>query len=157
MFKEYVREGMTVMDIGCGLGFFSITLAKMVGKKGKVISVDLQKGMLDRLMKRAKKAEVTNIIETHQCSENRIGIKDKIDFALAFWMVHETPDPFSFLKQIYEILKPVGILYIAEPKHHISQKSFEKMVNSVQKIGFQVIDKPTVFMSYALVVRKTEE
>ena len=56
MFKKYVHEGMTVMDIGCGLGCFSIDLAKMVGKEGKVYSVDLQKGMLDRLMKRAKRA-----------------------------------------------------------------------------------------------------
>ncbi len=65
MFKEYMREGMSVIDIGCGFGCFSIGLAKMVGKKGKVYSVDMQKGMLDRLMKRAQKAGVADIIETH--------------------------------------------------------------------------------------------
>ena len=45
----FVKEGMTVLDVGCGPGFFSVELAKLVGRTGKVISVDLQQGMLDML------------------------------------------------------------------------------------------------------------
>lgn len=157
IFKEYIKEGMSVMDLGCGLGCFSIGLAKMVGKRGKVYSVDLQKGMLDRLMKRAGKANIADIIETHQSSSDKIGINKKIDFALAFWMIHETPNPDIFLEQIYDILKPDGILFLAEPKHHISQKKFEDMVNSAKKIGYQVIDKPNVSMSFGLVLKKREK
>ncbi len=156
MFKEYVREGMTVMDLGCGLGCFSIGLAQIVGKKGKVYSVDLQKGMLDRLMKRAGKANVADIIETHQCSADKIGINEKLDFALAFWMVHETPDALVFFKQIYALLKPSGVLFIAEPKHHISQKKFEEMVDSVHKIGFQIINEPKIIMSRTVVLSKEQ-
>lgn len=156
MFKEYVKERMSVMDIGCGLGFFSIGMAKMVGKKGKVYAVDLQKGMLDRLMKRAKKANVADIIETHQSSADKIGIESKLDFALAFWMIHETPNPDIFLGQIFALLKPDGILFLAEPKHHISQKKFEKMIISAKKIGYQIIDKPKVAMSFGLVLKKAK-
>ncbi len=157
MFKEYVKEEMTVTDIGCGLGFFSIGLARMVGKKGKVYSVNLQKGMLDRLMKRAGKANVADIIKTHQCSADKIGIENKLDFALAFWMIHETPNPEICLKQIYDLLKPDGILFLSEPKHHISKKYFEKMVNSVQKIGFQIISKPKIIMSRTVVLSKEQK
>ena len=156
LFHEYVKEGMTVMDIGCGFGCFSIGLAKMVGKNGKVYSVDLQKGMLDRLLKRAKKSGVAEIIQTYRCSENKIGIKDKLDFALAFWMVHETPDISDFLKQIYALLKPDGVLFLAEPKHHISQKDFEETIKSVQKIGFQIFSKPEIMMSRTVVLSKTK-
>ena len=64
----YVREGMTVLDIGCGMGFFSIPLAQMVGAAGKVICVDMQEKMLKRLEKRAQKAGVSARIETRLCS-----------------------------------------------------------------------------------------
>ncbi len=47
MLAGYVKPGMTVMDIGCGMGFFSIGMARMVGEEGAVISVDLQQQMLD--------------------------------------------------------------------------------------------------------------
>jgi ubiquinone/menaquinone biosynthesis C-methylase UbiE len=40
--KPYIEEGMTVLDIGCGPGFFSIDMAQMVGKTGRVIAADLQ-------------------------------------------------------------------------------------------------------------------
>ena len=44
--RPYLKEGMTVLDIGCGPGFISIDMAQMVGESGQVISVDLQEGML---------------------------------------------------------------------------------------------------------------
>jgi len=154
IFKEFVQEGMTVMDIGCGFGCFSIGLAKMVGKEGKVYSVDLQKGMLDRLMKRAQKAGVVDIIETHQCESYKIGLDARLDFALAFWMIHETPDALNFLKQIYNILKPDGILYVAEPKKHVHPKEIDELAAAAEKIGYRVIGRPKVSMSFVLVLKK---
>ena len=157
MFKEYVREGMTVMDIGCGLGCFSIGLAKMVGRKGKVYSIDLQKGMLDRLKKRAVKAGVADIIETHQCYADKIGIEEKLDFALAFWMIHETSDYVNFLKQIFYLLKPRGILYLADPKMHVSLPFFDETISAAEKIGFTVIKRPKIALSWAIVLTRNSK
>ena len=154
MFKEYVRKGMTVMDLGCGLGCFSIGLAKMVGKTGKVYSVDLQKGMLDRLMKRAGKAGIADIIETHQCESHKIGLDARLDFALAFWMIHETPDALDFLKQIHDLLKPGGILFLADPKMHVSLTFFNETISAAEKIGFKVIERPKIAMSWAVVLSR---
>lgn len=154
MFKEHIRAGMTAMDIGCGLGHFSLGLAKMVGEKGRIFSVDLQKGMLDRVELRAKKSGLNNIIQTLRSTTGKIGLDKTLDFVLAFWMVHEIPNPDNFLKQIYGLLKPEGILFIAEPKWHTGKKSFQKLIDSVQKIGFHIIDKPQVSLSYAMVLKK---
>jgi ubiquinone/menaquinone biosynthesis C-methylase UbiE len=84
---------MTAMDIGCGMGFCSIAMARMVGNEGKVISVDLQQKMLDVLLKRARKAGVAERIETHRCEADSLGVDTAVDFVLAFMMVHEVPVP----------------------------------------------------------------
>ena len=154
MFREYVKEGMSVMDIGCGLGCFSIGLAKMVGKRGKVYSVDLQKGMLERLMKRAEKANVSDIIHIHQCSADKIGIENKLDFVLVFWMIHETPDALDFLKQIHTLLNPDGILFLSDPKMHVSKECFDETIAEATKIGFQIISKPKIIMSRTVILSK---
>ncbi|MCW9096800.1 MAG: methyltransferase domain-containing protein, partial [Ignavibacteriaceae bacterium] len=60
--KPYIKEGMTVLDLGCGPGFFSIELAKMVGSSGKVITADLQKGMLEKLKEKIKGTQLENRI-----------------------------------------------------------------------------------------------
>ena len=47
--SPYISEGMTVLDFGCGPGYFTIDMAQMVGKTGRVIAADLQEGMLQKL------------------------------------------------------------------------------------------------------------
>lgn len=92
----YIREGMKVLDIGCGPGFFSIEIAKMVGKNGKVFSVDLQEGMLQKLRNKIIGTELEEIIKPIKCEENKIIVPEKVDFILAFYMVHEVQDKEGF-------------------------------------------------------------
>ena len=54
----HVNSGDTVIDIGCGPGFFSIPLATMVGPRGRVVAVDLQQGMLDLARSYAEEQKV---------------------------------------------------------------------------------------------------
>ena len=49
--KPYVEEGMTVLDVGCGMGFFSLPLANLVGEKGRVVCIDLQEKMIKGLLR----------------------------------------------------------------------------------------------------------
>jgi ubiquinone/menaquinone biosynthesis C-methylase UbiE len=87
--KPYVKEGMTVLDFGCGPGFFSVGLAQMVGKAGRVIAADLQEGMLQKLSDKIKETELEDRIRLHKCEEDKIGISENVDFVLAFYIVHE--------------------------------------------------------------------
>ena len=87
----HVQPGMTAMDFGCGMGLFSIAMAKLVGDGGRVIAVDLQQKMLDVLQKRAAKAGVADRITTHRCTAVSVGRSEPIDFALAFYSAHEVP------------------------------------------------------------------
>ena len=50
----YIKEGMTVLDVGCGPGFFTIEMARMVGKSGRAIAADMQEGMLQKVKEKIK-------------------------------------------------------------------------------------------------------
>ena len=64
--RGLVHEGETVIDIGCGMGYLSLPLARMVGVKGRVICVDLQKEMLETVRKRAERAGLTDVMTFRQ-------------------------------------------------------------------------------------------
>ncbi len=137
IFTPYLGEGMTAIDIGCGLGYFSICMAKIVGEQGKIIAVDVQQKMLDILKKRAIRAEVFERISTVCCDQKNIGINEEVDFALIFWMAHETPDEFHLLEQVRAILKKSGKLLLAEPKLHVTASEFKKNSICRARFGFQ--------------------
>ncbi|MGB6852381.1 MAG: class I SAM-dependent methyltransferase, partial [Thermoanaerobaculia bacterium] len=70
----YVRQGMTVLDVGCGMGHFSLGLARMVGSDGRVIAVDLQPEMLEVLSARANKEGLDERIRLHRCQKDELGV-----------------------------------------------------------------------------------
>ncbi len=110
-----VKRDMTVADIGCGLGFYTIELARLVGPGGKVLAVDLQAEMLKWAQKKARKAGLSDNIEFIQCSRDDIKIPQEVDFALTMWVVHEMPARERFFRQLYEVLKPNGRYLLAKP------------------------------------------
>jgi len=152
LFGRYVDEGMTVMDVGCGMGIFSIGMAKMVGESGRVISIDMQQQMLDVLRKRAGKAGVAQRISAVLCEADEIGVEAKCDFILAFWMIHEVADPERFFRQIRARLKPGGKLLVAEPKFHVSPTEYRAMLKTAQGAGFKISAAPRIPMSRGAVL-----
>jgi ubiquinone/menaquinone biosynthesis C-methylase UbiE len=96
--RPYIAEGMTVLDVGCGPGFFSIAMAQMVGKSGRVIASDLQEGMLQKVKAKINGTELEERIVLHKCEENKIGLSESVDFVLLFYMVHEVPNKVVFFQ-----------------------------------------------------------
>jgi len=156
----YVREGMTVVDIGCAMGFFSLPLARMVGANGKVICVDVQEKMIRSLEKRSQKAGLSGRIETLICNNNSLGLDDfeeKIDFALASAVLHEVPDVAGFFSEIHKALKPAGRLFVAEPKGHVSEKDFETTVSFAEQNGFTVADRLEIKRSRTVLLTRISQ
>ena len=137
IFSDYVKEGMTVMDIGCGMGYFTLGLAELVGDSGKVIAVDLQQKMLDITLKRATKNGVAQRIILHRADPTSICVTTPVDLILAFWMVHETPDPEKFFAETVSILKSTGKIIYTEPAFHVSDKQYRKILSAAQKSGLK--------------------
>jgi ubiquinone/menaquinone biosynthesis C-methylase UbiE len=150
----YIKEGMRVLDLGCGPGFFSVDLAHMVGRSGRVIASDLQEGMLARLRDKIRNTELADRIILHRCEENKIGLSTPVDFVLTFYMVHEVPDQEQFFVELGAILKPTGLVLIVEPPIHVSRKAFAETINKAQAAGFIPVERPRIFLSKAMVLKK---
>jgi ubiquinone/menaquinone biosynthesis C-methylase UbiE len=151
--KPYLKEGMTVLDVGCGLGFFRVPIAELVGRKGKVIAADLQDGMLQKLSAKIKGTELEQKIVFHKCEADTIGIKDKVDFIFAFYMVHEVTDKEEFLKELKSLLNVNGLIFIMEPKFHVSKSAFNKMVQFAESIGLKRVEEPGLFFSRTVLLK----
>ena len=153
--KPYIQPGWTVLDVGPGMGYFTISLARLVGDTGKVIAADLQRQMLNGIHRRALRAGVKNRIVLHQSTPGSIGVKEPIDFCLCFWMLHEVPDRTAFLREIFTLLKSGGLLLLVEPKIHVSSSSFKISVDISNKIGFKEVERPGIFLSYPVLLKKS--
>ena len=137
---QYAREGMTVLEIGPGMGFFTIPAAVLVGARGRVITVDVQDKMLKVLMRRAQKYGVAELIDARVCSPDDIGVADPIDVCLVINVAHEAPDVRALFGQIRSILKPDGKVLLVEPMHHVSEADFQVTLDQAAAAGFEVVE-----------------
>jgi ubiquinone/menaquinone biosynthesis C-methylase UbiE len=142
--SPYISEGMTVVDIGPGMGFFTIPAARMVGEAGKVIAVDIQEKMLRSLIKRAEKTGVANRIITRVCKADSLGIIEPIDLCLAFNVIHEVPNARVLLFEISRLLKPSGKLFVMEPQGHVSAADFQITLALASEAGLKLIGEPKI-------------
>ena len=150
----FLREGMIALDLGCGPGFFSIEMARMVGKSGRVIASDLQEGMLRKLAVKVRGTELEERITLHLCQPDRIGVPEAVDFILAFYMVHEVPDRESFFREVASLLKPGGQVLVVEPPFHVSRKAFAETIRLARSAGLTPAEAPTVPLSKSVTLRK---
>jgi ubiquinone/menaquinone biosynthesis C-methylase UbiE len=145
---------MTAMDFGCGMGFFAIPMARLVGEGGSVLAVDLQQKMLDVLRKRAARAGLADRIRTHRCEADALGVGQPVDFALAFYSAHEVPDLRRLLTELHGCLRTGGRLLVVEPVGHVSAAAFEEMVSMAEAMGLALDARPRICLSRAAALVK---
>ena len=154
LLAPWLKPGMTAVDIGCGMGYFTVGLARLTGPGGRVIAVDLQQQMLDVLQRRARRAGMADRIVLHRCQKDSLGVEGPADFVLTFWMAHEVPDKHRFFGEIFSLLKTGGQLLLVEPKFHVTLKSLERTLAVCRETGFGLQEEPTIALSRAYLMRK---
>ena len=153
--SPYIKPGMKILEVGPGMGFFTIPMAQMLKGKGKTYAIDLQEKMLSTLNKKLIKKQLNKIVETRLCSSDSLNIQDldnQIDLTLLFYVVHEVPDQIHFFQEIKKAMKPGGKIFIAEPKGHVTEENFNKMVGVLREMKFEVVERLRVHKSYSVVV-----
>lgn len=154
-----MKKGYTAVDIGCGPGFFTCPMAEMAGEEGRVIAVDLQDEMLEKLRQRAGETGLLYRIEICRADVGslNVGLKEGADFVLAFYMVHEVTDKGSLFKQIHEMLKPGGKLLIIEPGFHVKKDEFHRTLEYASAGGFEVTESRCGLMDMKAVLMRSRE
>lgn len=158
--SPYVREGMTVLEVGPGMGYFTLALACLVGQSGLVVCVDVQERMLSTLRKRARRAGVEERLSLVQATEDSLRTESfagKIDFALAFAVVHEVPDQAKLFEQIGQALKPGGLLLFSEPTGHVTPEDFRISTDLARSKGLTEERVLFIKKSHAVLLRKSSQ
>ncbi len=132
-----LKPGMTVCDLGCGNGYYSLAMAKQVAPDGKVLAVDIQPEMLHLLELRSKEMNVQNIEPILGTPADPKLPANSVDLLLLVDVYHEFSHPVQMLAGIRESLKPKGLVALLEyreedksvpikPLHKMSKKQILK-------------------------------
>jgi ubiquinone/menaquinone biosynthesis C-methylase UbiE len=114
--KFPLKEGMAVVDYGCGPGRYTLPIARLVGPKGKVFAIDIQPLAISTVRKKAARESLTNI-EAILIDSDNTGIQSSsIDLVLFVDTLHQIGDCDALFREIHRILKQDGILFM-DPGH----------------------------------------
>ena len=155
----YVGEGMLVLEPGPGMGFFTLELARRVGASGRVVAVDIQPQMLNGLRRRARKAGLLERIDVRLAEADSLRLTDlaaKVDFVLAFAVVHEMPNANSFFSEAAKALKPGASLLLVEPAGHVSDAHFQEELTLAAQAGLRLVNCPAIRRSHAALLNKSK-
>jgi ubiquinone/menaquinone biosynthesis C-methylase UbiE len=156
LIAPYVTPGMTVLEPGPGMGFFTLPLARRVGS-GRVVAVDLQPRMLNALRRRAAKAGLMQRIETRLAESQSLGIDDlrgSVDLVFAVAFVHELPSADAFFRETSAALTPGGRLLLVEPAGHVNDAKFAEELESAHGAGLTLAGRPMVKRCVAALLDK---
>jgi len=107
--KLDIKQGQVILDFGCGIGSYTIPVAKLVGERGKVYALDRQPFALKKVKERAEKEGLQNIYTI--LSDGDTGLPDEsIDIILLYGVLPEIEDKDFVLRELYRVLKTSGYL-----------------------------------------------
>lgn len=136
---DFVRPGDRVLEIGPGVGFYTLPMVRHAGATGKVVCVDVQQRMLNGLQRRLAHKGVSERVETFCCATDDRWleqVRGSMDRAVLIYVLHEVPDPRKTLAEVYEALRPGGMLLLVEPKGHVPAALFAAQGWAARQVGF---------------------
>jgi len=107
--------GMTVLDVGCGTGLFTVDMARMIGEEGVVHAIDIQQPMLHKCEQRMYEAGVADRVHLHHCGVNALPLpENSIDLAVLIATLPQVPDRLGALLELRRVLKPNARIAVSE-------------------------------------------
>ncbi len=119
-------RGMTVVDYGCGPGRYTTRFARLAGSQGKVYAVDVQPLAIETVKRKMRRQGLNNIVPVLARGYNS-GLPDKVaDMVCALDMFFGLREPSTFLREVYRITRPEGVLII-DDGHESRQATLNKI------------------------------
>lgn len=147
-----IMAGMTVLDLGCGAGLFTVELARMVGEQGMVHAVDIQNPMLVKTRARVAGAGVHDQVQLHHCGAYDLSLPDDcVDVAVTISTLGEIPDKPAALSELRRVLRPGGRLGITEELLYSGYLLGGSVRRWVEEAGFQFLARTGSPVCYHMV------
>jgi ubiquinone/menaquinone biosynthesis C-methylase UbiE len=145
MEESEVKAGMSVLELGCGPGFFSEYLAKAVGPKGHLICQDIQPQMIAKLKKRSARFPVNENISTLLANSTSLSIdSDSIDLVFAAYVFEEIfreRQVGKTAKELLRVLKPGGRLVVIEHKYGVKLEQVNRILELIEQSGLRLVKR----------------
>lgn len=146
-----IKPGMRVLEIGCGSGAYTTFVARAIGPEGKVEALDIQPAMLAQLEKKLSQPAFQDIhnITLHQADAYQLPFGDgELDLVYLVTVLPEIPDQARALKEISRVLKPGGILAVAELLADPDYPFKGTTIRRCEQAGYEFMEVQGNFWSY---------
>jgi ubiquinone/menaquinone biosynthesis C-methylase UbiE len=148
MRRASLAEGDAVLDLGCGPGFTSVELARVVGSRGRVVACDTSRRFLAFLEGESKRLGLEQI-ECLVGDVSALAVQEaSVDLAYARWLLCWLPDVTPVLRRVFAALRPGGVLAVHDyldwggmallPNSPIFRQSVEAILASWQRNGIAI-------------------
>ena len=152
--RHGIEPGMTVLEVGPGNGIYTMATARRVGDKGKVVTIDIQPKMIERVTRRAQAEGIENI-EARVADVYHLPFDDgSFDAIYMIAVIGEIPAPEKAMKEFYRVLSPSGTLAFSELLHDPDYPRAGTLVREASSAGFRLKNKVGNFFYYTLIFEK---
>ena len=152
--RHGIEAGMTVLEVGPGNGRYTMELARRVGSAGKVITVDIEPKMIERVTQRAQAEGVTNL-EARVANVYALPFEDgSLDAVCMITVIGEIPAPLRAMGEFYRVLKPSGTLAFSELWLDPDYPLAGTLIQQASQANFRLKRKLGNFFAYTLVFEK---
>lgn len=152
--RHAIEPGMNVLEVGPGNGRYTIETARRVGVAGRVVAVDIEPRMIERVRHRAQTEEITNIDARVANVYDLPFDEGEFDAIYLITVISEIPEPERALHEFYRVLSPAGTLAFSELLTDPDYPLAQTIVRQASRAGFRLRNKLGNFFSYTLVFEK---
>jgi len=149
-----IRGGMCVLEIGPGLGTFTIEASKRVSESGKIFAIDIQPSLILKLSSRLQRAKIANVMATVASAFELPFSNDTLDRAFMIAVLGEIPDKKKALLEIRRVLRDDGLLAIGEILLDPDYPRRRTVIEWCRQAGFDLVDRYGGALHYLLTFKK---
>jgi len=155
--RHGIEPGMTVLEVGPGNGIYTVATAQRLGDEGKIITIDIEPKMIERVNRIVQKEGIGNI-EARVADVYELPFEDSFfDVIYMIAVIGEIPAPQKAMKEFYRVLSPSGTLVFSELLFDPDYPLARTLIHKADAASFQLKKRIGNFFYYTLIFGKRLE